>query len=60
MAFTPNPQVIVGGQAETVTYDSDTHQLLLSILTTLKIMNVYLSHITGEELNESDIEEETI
>ena len=47
--------VTSGGQQRLLVADEDSQGVLARILTTLQLMNIYLSTITDEQLDETDI-----
>ena len=53
-------QLATGGGTASFVYETNLALRLGVIETQLKIMNVHLSRITGEELNETDIDEGVI
>jgi hypothetical protein len=57
MARSPNPEITEGGQRKTVVTEPEIRELLEQILEQQKIMNLHLQSMTGEEFDESDLEE---
>ena len=55
MTYIPLPQKEKGGQKRILTSDMDTNEVLLAILKKLEQIEVHLSLITEEEINEGDL-----
>ncbi len=60
MTYKPTTEVTKGSIDRTRTDDDSLIDLTRALLDQAKIMNIHLSRMTGEELNETDISKEVI
>ena len=56
MSHISSPTTTKGNKRETSTSDEDVRSLLLKVLKELKILNIHMESITGEEVLKEDIE----
>lgn len=56
MTFIPFPKNVIGGETKTDVYDVMLNATAKELLIQIKILNVYMSRVVGEELNETDID----
>lgn len=55
MASCKVPTAIDGGQSRQWTNDDETHSLLRKLLTEIRILNIQLACITGQEIDDTEV-----
>jgi len=60
MSYSPTPIQIRGGKIEAITSDANAEDLLKEVLVQLKIMNMHLSTMTEDDIDEKEIHDATV